>query len=77
MSFVRQLGHHLGAGDGARSSIVDSLSGGSTMLGEHGRGVDLRDQGAAVGGRAARHLEEGDKSGSLRMIRAKERRVLK
>ena len=58
-------------------SIVDSLVGRERGARRHGGGRGLRDQGAAVARRAARHLERGDRSGSLRMIRSKERRVLK
>jgi len=60
-----------------RVSIVDSLSGGSAMLGGMEEAsvfeiVERPSTGELRGG-----WSEGDKSGSLRMIRAKERRVLK
>ena len=57
--------------------IVDSLSGGSAMLGEMEEAAvfTIKEQPSADELRGT--WTEGDKSGSLRMIRAKERRVLK
>jgi len=60
-----------------RVSIVDSLSGGSAMLGgmEEASIFEIKEQPSP--GELRGTWSEGDKSGSLRMIRAKERRVLK
>jgi hypothetical protein len=57
--------------------IVDSLSGGSAMLGEMEEAsvFVIKEQPSAEELRGT--WSEGEKSGSLRMIRAKERRVLK
>jgi hypothetical protein len=57
--------------------IVDSLSGGSAMLGEMEEAAvfTIKEQPSAEELRGT--WTEGDRSGSLRMIRAKERRVLK
>jgi len=58
-------------------SVVDSLSGGSAMLGgmEEASVFEIKERPSA--GELRGTWSEGDKSGSLRMIRAKERRVLK
>jgi hypothetical protein len=60
-----------------RVSVVDSLSGGSTLLGgmEEASVFEIKERPSADELRGS--WSEGDKSGSLRMIRAKERRVLK
>jgi hypothetical protein len=60
-----------------RISIVDSLSGGSTMLGgmEEASVFEIKERPSP--GELRGTWSEGDKAGSLRMIRAKERRVLK
>ncbi len=60
-----------------RVSIVDSLSGGSAMLGgmEEASVFEIKERPSASELRGT--WSEGDKAGSLRMIRAKERRVLK
>jgi hypothetical protein len=60
-----------------RVTIVDSLSGGSAMLGgmEEASVFEIKERPSA--GELRGTWSEGDKSGSLRMIRAKERRVLK
>lgn len=57
--------------------IVDSLSGGSPVLGEMEEAAvfTIKEQPSADELRGT--WTEGDKSGSLRLIRAKERRVLK
>lgn len=57
--------------------IVDSLSGGSAMLGEMEEAAvfEIKERPSAEELRGT--WSEGDKSGSLRLIRAKERRVLK
>ncbi len=57
--------------------IVDSLSGGSSMLGgmEEASVYEIKERPSA--GELRGTWSEGDKSGSLRMIRSKERRVLK
>ncbi len=63
--------------DLVRVSIVDSLSGGSTMLGgmEEAAVFEIKQRASVDELRGS--WSEGDKAGSLRMIRAKERRVLK
>ncbi len=60
-----------------RVTIVDSLSGGSAMLGgmEEASVFEIKQRPSPDELRGT--WSEGDKSGSLRMIRAKERRVLK
>jgi hypothetical protein len=60
-----------------RISIVDSLSGGSAILGgmEEASVFEIKERPSADELRGS--WSEDDKSGSLRMIRAKERRVLK
>jgi len=60
-----------------RVSIVDSLSGGSAILGgmEEATVFELKERPSPDELRGS--WSEGDKSGSLRMIRSKERRVLK
>jgi len=60
-----------------RVSVVDSLSGGSAMLGgmEEASVFEIKERPSP--GELRGSWSEGDKSGSLRMIRAKERRVLK
>jgi hypothetical protein len=57
--------------------VVDSLSGGSAMLGgmEEASVFEILERPSA--GELRGKWSEGDKSGSLRMIRSKERRVLK
>ncbi len=57
--------------------IVDSLSGGSAMLGEMEEAAvfEVKERPSAEELRGT--WSEGEKSGSLRLIRAKERRVLK
>ena len=57
--------------------VVDSLSGGSAMLGEMEEAAvfTIKDQPAPDELRGS--WSEGDKSGSLRLLRAKEKRVLK
>jgi hypothetical protein len=57
--------------------IVDSLSGGSAMLGgmEEASVYEIKERPSA--GELRGTWSEGDRSGSLRMIRSKERRVLK
>jgi hypothetical protein len=57
--------------------IVDSLSGGSAMLGgmEEASVYEIKERPSA--GELRGTWSEADKSGSLRMIRSKERRVLK
>ena len=57
--------------------IVDSLSGGSAMLGgmEEASVYEIKERPSA--GELRGSWSEGDRAGSLRMIRAKERRVLK
>jgi len=58
-------------------SIVDSLSGGSAVLGdmEEAAVFEIKEQPSPDELRGT--WSEGDRSGSLRMIRSKERRVLK
>lgn len=60
-----------------RVKIVDSLSGGSTMLGgmEEAAIFEIKERTSPDELRGS--WSEGDRAGSLRMIRAKERRVLK
>ena len=62
---------------GVKISIVDSLSGGSAALGgmEEAAVFEILEQPSPDELRGT--WSEGDKSGSLRMIRSKERRVLK
>jgi hypothetical protein len=57
--------------------IVDSLSGGSAMLGgmEEASVFEIKERPSA--GELRGTWSEGEKAGSLRMIRSKERRVLK
>lgn len=60
-----------------RIKIVDSLSGGSALLGEMEEAAvfEIKERASAEELRGT--WNEGEKSGSLRMLRAKERRVLK
>ncbi len=60
-----------------RVSVVDSLSGGDTLLGgmEEASVFEIEERPSPDELRGT--WSEGDKAGSLRMIRAKERRVLK
>jgi hypothetical protein len=60
-----------------RIKIVDSLSGGSALLGEMEEAAvfEIKERPSAEELRGT--WNEGEKSGSLRMLRAKERRVLK
>ena len=76
MSFVRNWDVTWSA-DLVRVSVVDSLSGGSSMLGgmEEAAIFEIVERPSADELRGT--WREGDRSGSLRMIRAKERRVLK
>jgi hypothetical protein len=60
-----------------RITIVDSLSGGSAMLGGMEEAAIFEIKERPSPGELRGTWSEGDKSGSLRMIRAKERRVLK
>jgi hypothetical protein len=60
-----------------RIKIVDSLSGGSALLGEMEEAAvfEIKERASAEELRGT--WNEGEKSGSLRLLRAKERRVLK
>jgi hypothetical protein len=60
-----------------RIKIVDSLGGGSAMLGDMEEASSYEITGRPSPDELAGTWSEGDKSGSLRLIRAKERRVVK
>jgi hypothetical protein len=60
-----------------RISIVDSLGGGSAMLGDMEEAAVFELTGRPAPDELTGTWSEGEKSGSLRLIRAKERRVVK
>ncbi|HXX47811.1 MAG TPA: hypothetical protein VEN47_06270 [Myxococcota bacterium] len=65
------------AADKVRVQIVDSLGGGSSMLGEMEEASVFDITAHPSPDELTGTWSEGEKSGSLRMIRAKERRVVK
>ncbi|HTO68689.1 MAG TPA: hypothetical protein VMR31_02420 [Myxococcota bacterium] len=65
------------APDKVRIQIVDALGGGNSMLGEMSEAAIYDVTAEPAEGELTGTFTEGDKSGSLRMIRAKERRVVK
>ena len=65
------------APDKVRVQVVDSLGGGSSMLGEMEEASVFDITARPSPDELTGTWSEGEKSGSLRMIRAKERRVVK